>query len=519
MNVALLIVVVLAALAGATSQMVRWLRVAQREHYLPGTMWPFVLRWTVSSPLNLMTTCLIAGVLLEEFILERQHPMLTEVLALLASVLLVVVPVGLEIKGRTSKLAITERLRRLMVVSVALVCVVALVVGLVCSLPAGALTAAFLVAPAVELALRLVGPSERKRMQRFVDQAGATLNDVHPLVVAITGSYGKTSTKMHLTQLASGARRMVATPASFNNRGGLARAINEHLTSGTEVFVAEMGTYGPGEIADLCSWIPPTIAVITAIGPVHLERFGSLDVTLRAKAEITASASTVILNVDDGRLAQLADELEAAGKVVLRCSGTSLDADVGVVVGSDGLATIARRGQANLSEISLPAGVQASNVACAWGAAVSLGIDDATLAARIDHLAPAENRSVMATSASGTIVLDDTFNANPAGAKAALRLLASLDVDRRVLVTPGMIELGPKQAQENETFARQASEVVDVALVVGRTNRRALLRGLSGARVEVLSMPTRDAAVAWVRANSGARDAVLYENDLPDHYP
>ncbi|MEI6701617.1 MAG: hypothetical protein WCL38_07685, partial [Actinomycetota bacterium] len=89
----------------------------------------------------------------------------------------------------------------------------------------------------------------------------------------------------------------------------------------------------------------------------------------------------------------------------------------------------------------------------------------------------------------------------------------------RVLVTPGMIELGPKQAEENEAFARLAAEVVDVALVVGRTNRRALLRGLSNSRVEVLSMPTRDDAVAWVRSNSGARDAVLYENDLPDHYP
>ena len=519
MNLLLALVVMLAALAGAASQLVRWLRVAQREHYLPGTTWPFVLRWTASSLLNVLTTALIGLVLVEVLILRRQHPVLTGVLALLASLLLVVVPIGLEIKGRTSKLAYTERLRRLMVVAAVLVVIVALAVGLLWSLPAGALSAALLVAPSVGLALRILSPSEKKRMQHFVDQAGATLTNVHPLVVAITGSYGKTSTKLHLMQFASGARRMVATPASFNNRGGLARAINEHLTSGTEVFVAEMGTYGPGEIADLCSWIPPTISVITAIGPVHLERFGSLEVTLQAKAEITESASTVILNIDDVRLSKLADDLSATGKEVVRCSGTSLDADVSVVVGTNGLATIARHGHVLQSDVTLPAGVQASNVACAWAAAASLGIDDATIEARLGYLAPAENRSVLATSSGGTIVLDDTFNANPAGAKSALRILQSLDVDRRILVTPGMIELGVEQAEENEAFARLAATVVDVALVVGRTNHRALLRGLSGSNVQVLSVPTRDAAVTWVRANAGARDAVLYENDLPDHYP
>ena len=95
----------------------------------------------------------------------------------------------------------------------------------------------------------------------------------HPIVVAITGSFGKTSTKQHVAHLVAGSRTVVASPASFNNRAGLARAVNEQLTPGTDVFVAEMGTYGKGEIADLCRWCPPAIAVITAIGPVHLERF------------------------------------------------------------------------------------------------------------------------------------------------------------------------------------------------------------------------------------------------------
>ena len=94
-------------------------------------------------------------------------------------------------------------------------------------------------------------------------------------MVAITGSFGKTSTKGYVADLVGDSKTVVASPASFNNRAGLAWAVNEQLADATEVFVAEMGTYGRGEISELCSWIRPDIAVITAVGPVHLERFGS----------------------------------------------------------------------------------------------------------------------------------------------------------------------------------------------------------------------------------------------------
>jgi len=169
---------------------------------------------------------------------------------------------------------------------------------------------ALLVPVALDLALLLTAPIERRLAERYVVAARARLARVRPVVVAITGSYGKTSTKSHLAHLVGGSKTVVATPASFNNRAGLARSINENLTDGTEVFVAEMGTYGPGEIAELCSWCPPSIAVITAVGPVHLERFGTEERILQAKAEIMATASTVVLNVDDPRLSELAGTLK-----------------------------------------------------------------------------------------------------------------------------------------------------------------------------------------------------------------
>ncbi len=150
---------------------------------------------------------------------------------------------------------------------------------------------------------------------------------VAPQVVAITGSFGKTSTKEHLRDILGAARTVVASPASFNNRAGLSRTILEHLVPGTQILIAEMGMYGPGEIADLCSWIQPEISVITAIAPVHLERVGSVDRIVEAKREILARARVAILNVDCAELAALAREIEPAQRVV-RCGSVSDDADV-----------------------------------------------------------------------------------------------------------------------------------------------------------------------------------------------
>ncbi len=152
------------------------------------------------------------------------------------------------------------------------------------------------------------------------------------------------------------------------------------------------------------------------------------------------------------------------------------------------------------------------------------------------------NRLAVERAASGAVVLDDTYNANPAGGQVALEALAGYRDGRRVVVTPGMVELGALQAGENTAFAARALEVADVLVVVGRTNRRALLdgatlagkapRGGDGAaglpgvagrdgacRRRVICVERRDDAVEWVRRELGAGDAVLYENDLPDHYP
>jgi UDP-N-acetylmuramoyl-tripeptide--D-alanyl-D-alanine ligase len=267
------------------------------------------------------------------------------------------------------------------------------------------------------------------------------------------------------------------------------------------------------------------VAVLTAIGPVHLERFGTEDRIVEAKSEIAVSARDVVVNVDDPRLAALADRLAASGRHVLRCSATDPAADV-CVAPTGRAVTISVAGTVVASGVELPTGVQPTNLACAVAVAVSVGVDPADAGARAADLPPVDHRLQAVPSASGFVVLDDTYNSNPAGARAALDALRGAADGRRVVVTPGMVELGPRQREENRRFAAEVAGVAGDLVIVGRTNRRALAAGASaadrppgGAAVTVTCVPDRPAAVDWVRARLGPGDAVLYENDLPDHYP
>jgi UDP-N-acetylmuramoyl-tripeptide--D-alanyl-D-alanine ligase len=310
----------------------RWLRVSQREHYLAGSTTRFAWRWwgrRLLAPVMAVVALAGTGV-------AFAYP----IVAVAPAAIVVLGPPSLGVRGRSAPLTFTRRLRFLAALWLVLQALVIGVGLLVHHAAAFAALGACAVPVLVDVAAGLLGPVERRLVTPYVTAAQTRLAQVAPTVVAITGSFGKTSTKQHVAYLLAGSRAVVASPASFNNRAGLARAVNEQLLPGTEVFVAEMGTYGKGEIAELCRWCPPSIAVITAIGPVHLERFKTEDAIVAAKSEITEAAHTVVLNVDNPHLAALADRLAAAGtKSVMRCSAVDPAADVCVEV-VRGVATV-----------------------------------------------------------------------------------------------------------------------------------------------------------------------------------
>jgi UDP-N-acetylmuramoyl-tripeptide--D-alanyl-D-alanine ligase len=356
-----------------------------------------------------------------------------------------------------------------------------------------------------------LGPLEKRLGDRWVKQAGTRLRASGADVVAITGSYGKTTTKGYVAHLLGGSMRVVASPASFNNRMGLARAINEHLAPGTSVFIAEMGTYGPGEISEICEWIRPRVAAIVAVGPVHLERFRTEERIVNAKAEILDRAEIGVVAIDNPMLATIASSRAQTMNIITAGTGSSearvLVRDSDLIIDGHFVA-------------SVPEGVYGTNLAVATGISLALGLHPGEVAERIAGLPVAEHRGSITISGRGVTVIDDTYNSNPAGAAAALDSLARAGANgKRVVVTPGMVELGPRQKAENFAFAQRASEESDVLLIVGRTNRVSLTEGASNGSASVTVVSSREDAVAWVRDNLSEGDAVLYENDLPDHYP
>jgi UDP-N-acetylmuramoyl-tripeptide--D-alanyl-D-alanine ligase len=508
------------ALASLVVSYLRWLRVAQREHYLTGTTSTFAKRWWGSSVANSALLALgVAGALA-----SLAYP----VAAVGAAVAAGAGPIGLGIWGKTSRLAWTPRMKRL-----AATCAgaTAIAVGAAAAAGAdGAASAAALCAIGapllVDCALWCTSPLEARLLAPFVRSARRRMAAVSPRVVAVTGSFGKTTTKGYIAHLLGGSFSVLATPASFNNAKGLATAVNQHLAPGTEVFVAEMGTYGAGEIRAMCEWVTPEVAVITAIGPVHLERMRSLENIAEAKAEILEKARFAVLNVDYPLLARLAGKAEAEGKAVWRCSSRRGAAEEGadvVVTSEEGKlrAQVARTGTE--VDVLFGAGPEVSpgNVACALAAALCLGAPSEVVCSRLDSLPGAEHRRSSEMSATGACVIDDTYNSNPAGAEAALGLLSLVGAQsaKRVVVTPGMIELGASQRQENERFAERAGQVATELVVVGRTNAKALVEGARRAGLPVQRVRDRAGALAWMSVHLGPRDAVLYENDLPDHYP
>ena len=474
----------------------QWLRVAQREHYEPGRVFAIAGIWLRAAPLN--------GLLLFIVVLGCVTTLSSPVVGVLFALAWLAWPLGM----RAKLPAFTDRAKRLTAIVVAVHVIVAVVLGLRDAISVLPLT----VMPITELGLLITRPIEQSLAKKWQVQAAEKLRRVSPRVVAITGSYGKTSTKNYAQHLMAGRWSALASPASFNNVLGLSRAVNDRLEPGTDVFVAEMGTYGPGEIARLTELFPPEVAAITTIGEAHLERMKNRETIVRAKREILPPARTIVLNVDVPELAAAADEF-AATKRVIRCSTEAETVADVRLVGS----TLTVDGVAH--EVVLPAEVDhPSNVAVAVGLALAVDVPVETIVSRLSGVPATPHRAETARREDGLVVIDDTFNSNPTGAAAALARAQSLAGEGGTVwtITPGMVELGSQQAARNADFARSATAGERLRLcVVGRTNRKALMRG---DRSRTMWFRSREDAAGYVMGEVGPGDVVLYENDLPDHY-
>jgi UDP-N-acetylmuramoyl-tripeptide--D-alanyl-D-alanine ligase len=399
--------------------------------------------------------------------------------------------------------------------------VVAVVVsGGVCALAPAALGVA-------NLALQ---PVEHAVQARYLRAARRRIREVHPLVVAVAGSYGKTSTKHILAALLDGDG-VLPTRKSFNTLMGITRVINEDLSAAHRLFIVEMDAYAPGEIARMCRLTGPRFSILTSVGPQHLERFGSTARIAGALYECVAALpadGVAVVHVGDADGAALARRAQDEGRRTVRyaLAGAS-EADVvvdDVRVSAAGTAFIWRWPSRDLErEVTVPllGRHQALNVAAALVMVDLLGgvIDHAV--ARAASLEPVEHRLHVLRPSGPVTVIDDSYNANPVGVHEGLDVLAAFPGGAKILVTPGLVELGALEAEENRRYGRHAAQVCDEVIVAEARTTRALLAGLreGGMRSERIHT-VRDHAETTTLLGRLARsgDVVLFANDLPDTY-
>jgi UDP-N-acetylmuramoyl-tripeptide--D-alanyl-D-alanine ligase len=377
------------------------------------------------------------------------------------------------------------------------------------------------------LADLLLEPAQSAINNGYERRARQRLNRTRPVIIGVTGSYGKTSTKFAIEKLVAREGEVLATPGSYNTTLGVVRTINENLTGDHKFFVVEMGAKQRGDIAEIAEFTRPHIAVLTAIGPAHLETFESVENVRRAKYEIVealAPDGVAVMNTDNPEVRALAD-----GTRSVKVIRYGLDVDGGphltasdIEITPDGTSfTIvdARSNDTARTQTSLLGRHSIANLLGAVAVALEVGRSLPELVGPIRRLEAVEHRLQIIKGAGGVTVIDDAFNSNPDGAAAALEVVDAMNASPKIIVTPGMIELGPLQPEANERFGEHAGRVADTVIVVARVNRDALVAGVHrGGRAEVVTVDTlADAQEAMKRfVTPGA--VVLFENDLPDQY-
>lgn len=379
----------------------------------------------------------------------------------------------------------------------------------------------FLPCVSVLLVRTLNTPAEKAVTHYYINDAKRILKQHGDLtVIGVTGSYGKTSTKYILASLLEQKYNVVYTPASFNTPMGVVRTIRESIRPETQIFIAEMGAKNIGDIKEICDIVNPHIGIITSVGPQHLDTFKSIDNVLSTKFELTDSVLStggkVFLNNDNEYINKKA--------TAISCVTYGKSADVSysnVSYGEDG-ASFTINGYNEIVNIKtkLLGMHNVQNLAGAASVALYLGVNPSDIAYAAAKLKPVEHRLQLKTFLRGALLIDDAYNANPEGSLEAVRVLGSMAGRRKVIVTPGLIELGEREYECNFALGEAAAGVCDEIILVGKKRSEPLLDGVKKAdyKGKISVVASFAEALEKLKATADNNTAVLIENDLPDNY-
>lgn len=393
-------------------------------------------------------------------------------------------------------------------------------------------------------------PIEKAVNQYFINDAKKKLKQVSGLtVIGVTGSYGKTSVKFYLQALLQGHFNVLVTPESYNTPMGVVKTIRESLQPTHELFVCEMGARYVGDIKEICEIVHPAHGVITSIGPQHLETFGGMEHIVDTKFELADAlpeGGFLFLNGDNEWIVERSRRYHKAEAGNEEASKDDKQKEQTAVMGDRKIIFYRKQssgegyqaGNLQLSQLGTEFDVTAPdgetetfqtrlvgehnviNIVGAIALAHTLGIPLRELKVPVRRLQPIPHRMQMLEQGNVTII-DDAYNSNPVGSKAAVETLAMFD-GIRILITPGMVELGKEEDSYNHKFGAYAAKCCDYILLVGREHVRPIREGAVENGFDEKKCLVYDGlkdALAYAYSIKGdGHKYILLENDLPDNY-
>lgn len=439
--------------------------------------------------------------------------------------------VAVENRGREYKkpLVYTPRVKRMFVTTFILLA--ASYGGVIYQLTTDRKNLAFLglglivvLSPVSILVANLINKPIEKGVNRYYLNDAKRMLDACPDldVIGITGSYGKTSVKFYLYTILRAWTDTLVTPESYNTPMGIVKTVRGSLSAIHKIFLCEMGAKWVGDIKELCDIVHPRHGIITSLGEQHLESFGSKENIIKTKYELADALP------EDGRLYINLDNDVIRKNLPKRkyiSYGTTPDCDYyayDIKVSATGSVFTVRipTGEEETFDTKLLGGHNVLNITGAVAAAHGFGMKLSEMKRYVRRIEAVPHRMQIVNKGEVTII-DDAFNSNPAGCRAALTTLSQMDGER-ILVTPGMVELGKDEEKLNREFGEYAAGCCDKIVLIGEKQTAAIREGVlsKGFKKEnLLVFEEFTAAMSSLYAmKTEKKKIILLENDLPDNY-
>ncbi len=368
-------------------------------------------------------------------------------------------------------------------------------------------------------------PIEKAIQNKFYKQAKRKLESQTSLkIIGITGSYGKTSTKYIVSTILEQKYNVLMTPESYNTTMGVVRTINERLKPEHQIFVCEMGARNIGDIQEICDLVKPQYGILTSIGPQHLDTFQTIENVKSTKMELVNSLPShgiAFVNEEDENIQTIKMNQQHI-KYGLNKSTCDYYADH-IEINEKGCKFEVHTKEKNTIEVKtkLLGSNNILNIVGAICVAKELGLSDEEIKQGVRLLKPIPHRLELIPGANGLVMIDDAFNSNIKGAKSALEVLANFKDHKKILVTPGMVELGEKQYEYNKQFGKQIANSADYVILVGEKQAKPMHDGLKEMKypeANIYTAKNLDEAIQKMNQEIIKNTVVLLENDLPDNY-